>query len=178
MLTIRLDEITDEGLDLAWDEDRPSVMAYLQEVSQVDFDLDKPLRCTAKVWKAGKSVMVRGQVQTMVRLKCARCLKDFSHPLSSSFDLALHPFKKATFEEEVELKVEDLEANFFEGEEIHLWEIVCEQILLEIPYKPLCQEGCKGLCPVCGKDRNVSACQCVQEDFESGFAALKNLKLH
>jgi uncharacterized protein len=106
-----------------------------------------------------------------------RCLKEFSYPLSSTFELTLHPLKGASFEEETELEAGEMELSFFEGGEIHLSEIACEQIFLEIPYQPLCREECKGLCPVCGKDLNLSSCECVKEEFVSGFSVLKKLKL-
>ncbi len=70
-----------------------------------------------------------------------------------------------------------MESNFFEGGEIHLSEVACEQIFLEIPYQPLCSENCKGLCPQCGQDRNLSPCGCNQEDWEAGFSVLRKLKL-
>jgi uncharacterized protein len=104
-------------------------------------------------------------------------LKEFPYPLSTTFELTLQPLKEAPSEEETELGSEEMELNFFEGGEIHLSEIACEQIFLEIPYKPLCQEGCKGLCPICGKDLNLSACECVKEELTSSFSALKKLKL-
>ena len=31
---------------------------------------------------------------------------------------------------------------------------------LALPMKPLCREGCRGLCPVCGGNRNITACAC------------------
>ena len=104
-------------------------------------------------------------------------MNDFSFPISSSFELTLSPLKKAPAEEELELREDDIESNFFEEGQIHLSEIACEQVFLEIPYKPLCGEECRGLCPVCGKDLNLSACHCVPEDSESAFSALKHLKL-
>jgi len=106
-----------------------------------------------------------------------RGLKEFSCPLSSNFELNLHPLKESYFEEETELDVDEMESNFFEGGEIHLSEIACEQIFLEIPYQPLCNEECKGLCPVCGKDLNFSSCECAKEEFVSGFSVLKKLKI-
>jgi uncharacterized protein len=104
-------------------------------------------------------------------------LKEFSYPLSSTFELTLHPMKELPSEEEIELGSEEIESSFFEGGEVHLSEIACEQIFLEIPYQPLCQEGCKGLCPKCGKDLNLSSCECVKEEFQTGFSALRKLKL-
>ena len=165
------------GLDLKWTEERASLLAYLEDLSKIDFDFETPLQSEVKIRKAGQSVLITGKVETTLRFQCVRCLKEFSYPLSSTFELTLHPSKEAPSEEETELGSEEMESSFFEGGEIHLSEIACEQIFLEIPYQPLCQEECKGLCPVCGKDLNLSSCECVKEEFASGFSALKKLKL-
>ncbi len=177
MFTLKLDEIPEEGVDLMWKEERASLLAYIQALSRVDFDFDTPLQAEAKIRKAGRSVLITAKVQISVRLQCVRCLEEFSYPLSTTFDLTLLPSREAPSEEEVELASEDLESSFFEGGEIHLSEIACEQIFLEIPYQPLCQEGCKGLCSICGTDLNLSSCKCVKEELASGFSALKKLKL-
>jgi uncharacterized protein len=177
MYSLEIDEITDGGLQLAWDEEVPSLMSYLASLSIIDFAFEQPLHTETRVTKIGQSICLTGNVKTTLRLTCVRCLNDFNFPISSSFDLTLSPLKKAPAEEEVELKEEDMESNFFEGGEIHLSEIACEQVFLEIPYKPLCREDCRGLCPVCGKDLNLSTCHCVSEDSGSAFSALKNLKL-
>ncbi len=177
MYVLEVDEITEESDQLAWDEDVPSMMAYLASLSRIDFAFEKPMHTAARIVKVGQSFFLKGNVETTLRLTCVRCLSDFSFPISSSFDLTLSPLKKAPTEEEVELKEEDMESSFFEGGEIHLSEIACEQVFLEIPYKPLCREDCRGLCPVCGKDLNLSTCDCVPENSESAFSALKNLKL-
>ncbi|NWF92067.1 MAG: DUF177 domain-containing protein [Syntrophaceae bacterium] len=177
MFTLKLEEIPGEGLDLKWTEERASLLAYLENFPQIDFEFETPLFSEAKIWKAGQSILMRGRVETSLRLQCVRCLKPFSYPLSSVFELTLHPLKSESPIEEVELEAEDMEATFFEGGEIHLSEIACEQVFLEIPYKPLCQEECKGLCPVCGKDLNLSSCECVKDELASGFSALKKLKL-
>ena len=31
---------------------------------------------------------------------------------------------------------------------------------LALPMKPLCSEGCKGLCPQCGTNLNAASCDC------------------
>ena len=178
VFTIKVDEITEEGLDLEWEEDHPSIMAFLKNFSQIDFDLEEPLRTKARVWKAGQSVVIQATVETVLQLHCVRCLKEFPYPLSSALNLTLLPSKKAPHEEEVELKEEEMESTFFEGGEIRLSEIACEQIFLDLPYQPLCDEACKGLCPVCGKDLNLSNCDCTPDELESGFSVLKKLRLN
>ena len=177
MFTLKLDEIPEEGLDLKWKEERASLLAYLKDLSKIDFDFETPLQSEVKIKKVDRSVLITGKVQTTLRFECVRCLKEFSYPLSTPFELTLHPLKEAPSEEETELGSEEMESSFLEGGEIHLSEIACEQILLEIPYQPVCQEGCKGLCSICGKDLNLSSCGCVKEEWTSGFSALKKLKL-
>jgi len=177
MFTLKLDDIPAEGLNLNWTEERLSLLAYLENFSQIDFDFERPLQSEVRVWKAGPSVLIRGRVETALRLQCVRCLKEFSFPISSTFELTLLPLKETPTLEEVELGGEDMESSFYEAGEIHLSEIACEQIFLEIPFKRLCQEDCKGLCPKCGKDLNVCSCECAKEEFVSSFSALQKLKL-
>ncbi len=177
MLKVKLDEIPPEGLSLEWKEETTALSGYLEGLSDIDFRFESPLQSEAKVKKVGPSVLIKGRVQTALRLRCVRCLKEFSYPLASSFELTLHPLKEAEFKEETELSASDLESNFFQGGEIHLSEIACEQIFLEIPIQPLCQEACKGLCSHCGKDLNLSGCDCVEKKVEMGFDVLKKMKL-
>ena len=177
MLTLKLDEIPEEGLNLKWKEDGVSLLAYLENLSKVDFDFETPLQSEVQIHKVGRSVLIKGSVQTHLRLQCVRCLKEFSYPLSSIFELTLYPLKGTAFAEETELGEKEIESSFFQEGEIYLSEIACEQVFLEIPYQPLCHEGCKGLCSVCGQDLNLSSCKCVKDEFGSGFAALNKLKL-
>jgi uncharacterized protein len=177
MFTLKLDEIPEEGLDLKWTEEKAALLAYLKDLSRIDFDFEAPLQSEVKITKAGRSILIAGKVETTLRLQCVRCLKEFSYPLSTTFELTLHPLKEGPVAQETELGSEEMEASFFEGGEIHLSEIACEQIFLEIPYQPLCQEECKGLCPSCGQDLNLSSCACVKEELASGFSVLKKLKL-
>lgn len=177
MYTLKVEDILDEGLDLKWEESQDSIMAYVGHLSRIDFEFESPLRGEARAWKTGQSVVIQGSIQTVLRLNCVRCLKEFSSPISSTFDLTLLPTKEDSSEEETELKEDDMESSFFEGGEIRLSELACEQIFLDMPAQPLCEEGCKGLCPVCGKDLNLEPCHCQRDEGESGFAALKKLKL-
>lgn len=76
----------------------------------------------------------------------------------------------------VELGDEDLDLYGYEGEEIDLAPMLREQLVLAVPFAPLCTEACKGLCPQCGGDRNQEACDC-EPPGDPRLAALKNLKI-
>src|SRR5512139_965451 len=110
MLTLKLDEIPEEGLNLKWSEERASLLAYLKNLSKIDFDFETPLQSEMKIQKAGQSVLITGKIQANLRLQCVRCLKEFTYPLSNEFDLTLHPSKEAPSEEETELGREEMES--------------------------------------------------------------------
>jgi len=56
---------------------------------------------------------------------------------------------------------EDEEAYPIVDDVIDLGPMVHEAILGELPLAPLCREDCRGLCPLCGIDRNEESCDCV-----------------
>jgi uncharacterized protein len=45
--------------------------------------------------------------------------------------------------------------------EVDLEPMVRDAVLLELPQAPLCRQGCLGLCPTCGADRNAEPCDCA-----------------
>ena len=54
-------------------------------------------------------------------------------------------------------------------------EIARTLLLLELPQRVLCKDDCKGLCPVCGTDLNLSTCSCKQVKKGGGLEGLKKL---
>lgn len=55
---------------------------------------------------------------------------------------------------------------------VELSELAANDVIPELPARTLCREDCKGLCPVCGCDRNVSQCQCRTKGPDPRLAAL------
>jgi uncharacterized protein len=68
-------------------------------------------------------------------------------------------------------------ATTYSGDEIDLTHEIEEQVAMDIPFKPLCGEECKGLCPVCGTDLNAADCGCSKEPVNLKFSALKDFKV-
>ncbi|HUX04807.1 MAG TPA: DUF177 domain-containing protein [Acidimicrobiales bacterium] len=56
---------------------------------------------------------------------------------------------------------EDEEAYLIEVDFADLAPMVRDAILLDLPLAPLCRDDCRGLCPVCGIDRNEGSCDCA-----------------
>ena len=73
--------------------------------------------------------------------------------------------------------VQRVEGEPASGETVDLEAIIREQIILMVPLKPLCQEDCRGLCPICGANFNRETCSCQVEKSDSPFAQLAKLKV-
>ena len=59
--------------------------------------------------------------------------------------------------------------------EVDLTSELRDAILLALPNHPVCQPGCRGVCPVCGKPRSEGKCQCGEEKGSSAWDALDGL---
>ncbi len=131
--------------------------------------------------KAGRELdhyRVDGMVTVPVQMDCSRCLTSFDKQITSAFTIFFREGDGPQQEEqEVELEERDLISTSFCGDEIDLLPEIAEQVALEIPVKPLCSELCKGLCPTCGADLNLTDCGCAIEAKPSKFAALKDFKV-
>ncbi|ACY14436.1 YceD family protein [Haliangium ochraceum] len=75
----------------------------------------------------------------------------------------------------VELEDDDIDLYGYEGESIDLTPLFHDQVVLAVPFAPLCHEDCKGLCPQCGVDRNRETCDC-KPPIDPRWVALQNLK--
>jgi uncharacterized protein len=75
----------------------------------------------------------------------------------------------------MELAEDDLDLYGYENEEVDLTPLFRDQVILAVPFAPLCKEDCKGLCPQCGADRNHETCDC-KPPVDPRWAALQNLK--
>jgi uncharacterized protein len=74
--------------------------------------------------------------------------------------------------EVVEVPADELEVGFFSGAGIEVADVVAEQVNLFMPMQMICSPGCPGLCPTCGANRNLEACDCGEAAHHSPFAAL------
>ena len=84
--------------------------------------------------------------------------------------------RAADGEPSLELEETDLNVLRVAGEEIETEPILIEQILLQLPMKPLCRKDCRGLCPRCGSDRNESPDCCDEKGYDSRRSGLQSLR--
>ncbi|MDX9710388.1 MAG: DUF177 domain-containing protein [Trichloromonas sp.] len=179
-MRLSIHDIRDAGLALEFVEPAASfpVLAELQERRECRFP--GPLRVTLRIQPAGDLFELSGRIETRVETPCSRCLKPTLVSLDISFDLAyvreLPEIEGEEDEDGREISAEEMGLVLLEGDEIDLRQAVQEQMVLAIPFRPLCTAGCRGLCSQCGADLNEEKCRCAPADFSLKFAALKDLK--
>lgn len=122
-----------------------------------------------------------GTVKTQLGLECSRCVEPFVLPVDREFDLRFLPstavdaVKSEDDETEVEVEEDDVSITYYRDEQIDLIELLREQFYLALPMKPLCTPACKGICPQCGTNRNLTACDCNPQMEDTRMDVLKTL---
>ncbi|MDQ2938802.1 MAG: DUF177 domain-containing protein [Acidobacteriota bacterium] len=120
-------------------------------------------------------VKVNGRVVAELQVECDRCLKSVALPVDSRFELDYVTPEDYQAQDAVELTEEDLDLEVFDGEVVDIDRLVTEELLLALPAQVLCKDNCKGICPVCGIDRNRLDCSCDTAEVDPRWAGLKKL---
>ena len=121
-------------------------------------------------------IRVRGHLAVTMRCDCNRCLEPAEFPIDSSFDLFYRPAETGDDEEEVELDEGEAEIAFYDGAGIELKDVLREHVLLSMPMQRVCRADCRGICPVCGQNRNLINCECAAKLVDDRWSALKKLQ--
>lgn len=170
-MQIWLDQVREEPFD--WDE--------TQNVSQETLDRPELMDLGPVTWRgqviyADPGYFLRARLSYEQTLSCNRCLKPIVDPTESVVELMILVERRPEAGSEHALHEQDLGQLYVEDEVVETDPILLEQLQLNIPMKPLCQEDCKGLCPVCGADLNAGSCSCEEPQADPRWATLAALK--
>jgi uncharacterized protein len=125
-------------------------------------------------------LVIQGELTAALRTTCPRCLAEVTTempvPVDDEFTIA-NEFITGRADDDSGMADPATAALWKEGHVLNLTELVRQSIVLALPMEPLCREDCKGLCPICGANRNETECKCEQP-VDSPFAALAGLSKH
>ncbi|MDD7362961.1 MAG: DUF177 domain-containing protein [Peptoniphilus sp.] len=144
------------------------------ELSIADSPLDvtglglvDPIRYHLDIYKVDGDLDVDVEVSYSFNTHCDRCFKELQEDVESDSHIVV------TTKDD-----EEIEANVLvvpSLEEFPLEELVFSQVITSVPTKVLCDESCRGLCPVCGTDLNEHPDHECEMEGISPFESLKNL---
>jgi uncharacterized protein len=174
-LQINIANIPEEGLKLRFSKGEDWFDNLIPKKDTSGFSVYS-VDVDCSVNKVLKNVTVEGRICAGTEIECCRCLARFDYPVEADYKYIFAP-ATGDLKEEFELAQEDLDFGFYREESIDLDQILAEQIILQIPIKPLCKDFCKGICPTCGINLNEGQCDHKKDDIKGPFAVLKNFKV-
>lgn len=163
-MKILIPDIPDEGLDVDVTE------AFVSE----EVPLVSPVRAHLELTKQFSEIIITGSISAELELECSRCLQKYRRYMNEAVHVVYHPLTEIEADRN-ELKDDEMDMGFYQGDELDLQELVREQVLLNIQMKPLCDERCKGICSQCGTDLNLHACDCDTKKVDARLEVLKQL---
>jgi uncharacterized protein len=130
-----------------------------------DFTLNE-LKGSAHFSRTPQGLVAEVALSGRTQAECARCLDPFELPVATEFT-ELYAFD--------ERHMSDSQLLVPSNHQIDLAPLAREYLVLDMPITPLCRPDCKGLCIVCGVNRNHEDCGHDQTPPDPRFSVLKDL---
>lgn len=190
-MIVNVEQIREKGLELN-EPISPELLdsALNAEGRDTGFRAVEGSTLNARFRKVSRGVILDGAFDFTVKAPCKRCVQEVIRTFPVEFTLNLVPEALLRADHQSEegeddasgesggsFDLEKAEEDVFNGKTIDLDPIVREQVLLALPMNVVCGEDCKGLCPMCGQNRNEAQCVCEPTVVDPRLAALKNIKL-
>ncbi len=145
-----------------------------EQVNLSDLDEDCWVQGKVHLLRTDRGVFAQCSFQTSARCFCSRCLAPYQQPLRLALEEEY--FSKVDQAGGQGLPISDPDSFALDEHHIlHLDEAFRQYLMTSLPMQPLCREGCLGLCPRCGADRNRASCTCPQESRDPRWSPLRQL---
>jgi uncharacterized protein len=126
-----------------------------------------PIELDLRLESVVEGVLVTGTATVAVSGECVRCLTEISDEMEIDIqELFVYPDSEA----------DDDEASRLEGDLIDLEPLLRDEVVLELPFQPLCREDCAGLCVECGANLNVDPEHTHDPAVDPRWAKLRDLE--
>jgi uncharacterized protein len=129
---------------------------------------DAPLGGSLLLESLIEGILVTGAITGTWTVRCARCLTERTQPFSVEVSELFVPAGTVDPDDDEDDRYE------LADDTIDLDQVVRDVVGVEMPFAPLCRPDCKGLCPICGGNRNDGECP-GHETIDPRFAVLADL---
>ncbi len=138
-------------------------------VGSEEFAPTGPAHLHVSLINTGAGIVASGTVDAGFTAVCSRCLVEFP--------LCVRGTVEGFFVDSAhdEALPEEQETGPILDGTVDLMDALVSSIVLELPYAPLHDPDCQGICVTCGADLTDSSCGCSAAEPESPFAVLKDL---
>jgi len=161
------------------DGDGRGVLTAEESVVVTDaFDKQRNVDCQIELsWEQrGGAVFFHGKLVGVLTTQCHLCLEEVSAPVDGEFDVVVRKGGvRGSYDDEAGEQAQELVTLASNQHEFSFDQYITENLIVNIPMRIFCREDCKGLCPLCGTNRNKSSCDCT-ESTDPRWDTLRKLK--
>lgn len=104
----------------------------------IGVEVGEPVHIDARLESLHEGILVSADVDTVAKGECVRCLIDVEQPIKVEFQELFAYDSDEAFDHQV---IDD---------RVDLEPAVRDAVVLALPFQPVCQPDCLGLCPTCG----------------------------
>ena len=175
VVKLSVDTIAEAPKELTIAEEIGELNLLYDQGQVKEFRFPPVLEVSLIYYRSGRELFFHGRLEGLIEGRCGRCLESYSFPLKKDFDFVLTP--EPISARKGELSRDEMGLSFYAAEEINVSPFIREQVLLALPTRPLCAEGCRGLCTGCGVNLNEESCLCETSEDDPRMAFFRTLKL-
>ena len=141
------------GARRTYEVDEMLSLSDTNRVSHVHGEVDL-LRTDKGIWGSA-------QLESSMPSTCSRCLVQYEQPLRITIEDEYFPVVDVVTGSNLDRPDEDTGDSYIgKNHVLDMSEAVRQYSALSIPMKPMCREGCLGICTGCGVSLNETSCQC------------------
>jgi uncharacterized protein len=153
------------------------------------YEFSSPVIAAFSAGYTGERILANIAVNSEISLPCSRCLAKTGLAISGNlrYLFSLRPIHSESVsngrggvesQEDIEEDgdVDVIPIDSFQAEldiSPYIWEV----LLLSLPERALCSEGCRGLCPTCGKNLNEGDCCCESDNTDPRLEVLRDFSV-
>ena len=181
-MELNLEEALEGPVDLSHVFDVPAERLERPDILRIS-----PVQFVGRLQQASKGFLLEGQITLEGMATCSRCLADVPFTSGGEVTWTFAPVRERAAREaargkgapkpasgkakakgrdedddddEASLASDELDLIYYDDLVLPFDPLIEEEVQLGLPMKPLCKQTCKGLCPTCGADRNITTCSC------------------
>ena len=120
----------------------------------------EPVDLELRMESVVEGILATGTAHATARGECVRCLDEIVEPLDVTFqELFAYPDRAAhhqqvesrsSSESDKDANADEDEQRVLDGDLMDLEEVVRDAVVTALPFQPVCQDDCPGLCSECG----------------------------
>jgi uncharacterized protein len=127
----------------------------------------RPARVHLEIRNVDRLLHIEGEIDALAQGPCDGCLEDVERQMHVAVDERIDPYVG---------RDDDPfgESNVVAGTRLDVADLVQQVLLSDMPMGLRCSDNCKGLCGICGSNKNTSECSCNTDGDRSGKSQVED----